>query len=60
MNLMSARGAIIPAALTFAAVLWWAGRGSSVAKLTNSRLHNSGSLCIGSWSSCTGSGNTNY
>ena len=33
---------------------------SSVAKLTNSRLHNSGSLCIGSWSSCTGSGNTNY
>jgi pectate lyase C len=33
---------------------------SSVAKLTNSRLHNSGSLCIGSWASCTGSGNTNY
>jgi len=33
---------------------------SSVARLTNSRLHNSGSLCIGSWSSCTGSGNTNY
>jgi len=31
MNLVSARGAIIPAALTFAAVLWWAGRGSSVA-----------------------------
>jgi pectate lyase C len=33
---------------------------SSVARLTNSRLHNSGSLCIGNWSSCTGSGNTNY
>jgi pectate lyase C len=33
---------------------------SSVAKLTNSRLHNSGTLCIGSWSSCSGSGNTNY
>ncbi|HKE93494.1 MAG TPA: pectate lyase [Povalibacter sp.] len=33
---------------------------SSVAKLTNSRLHSSGSLCIGSWASCTGSGNTNY
>jgi len=33
---------------------------SSVARLTNSRLRNSGSLCIGSWSSCTGSGNTNY
>ena len=32
---------------------------SSVARLTNSRLR-SGSLCIGSWSSCTGSGNTNY
>jgi pectate lyase C len=33
---------------------------SSVARLTNSRLHSSGSLCIGSWASCTGSGNTNY
>ena len=33
---------------------------SSVARLTNSRLHNAGSLCIGSWASCTGSGNTNY
>jgi pectate lyase C len=33
---------------------------SSVARLTNSRLRSSGSLCIGSWSSCTGSGNTNY
>jgi pectate lyase C len=33
---------------------------SSVARLTNSRLRNSGSLCIGSWSSCTGSGNTTY
>ena len=33
---------------------------SSVAKLTNSRLHNSGTLCIGSWASCSGSGNTNY
>jgi pectate lyase C len=33
---------------------------SSVARLTNSRLRNSGSLCIGAWASCTGSGNTNY
>ena len=33
---------------------------SSVARLTNSRLRNSGSLCIGSWASCTGSGNSNY
>ena len=33
---------------------------TSVARLTNSRLRNSGSLCIGSWASCTGSGNTNY
>jgi pectate lyase C len=33
---------------------------SSVARLTNSRLRNSGSLCIGPWASCTGSGNTNY
>ena len=31
MNLMSARGVIIPATLTFAGVLWWAGRGISVA-----------------------------
>ncbi len=33
---------------------------SSVARLTNSRLRNSGDLCIGPWASCTGSGNTNY
>jgi pectate lyase C len=33
---------------------------SSTARLTNSRLHNSGTLCIGSWASCSGSGNTNY
>lgn len=31
---------------------------SSVAKLTNSVLSNAGSLCIGKWASCTGSGNT--
>lgn len=33
---------------------------SSTARLTNSRLRNSGSLCIGKWASCTGSGNTSY
>ncbi|HKE96959.1 MAG TPA: pectate lyase [Povalibacter sp.] len=33
---------------------------SSTARLTNSRLHNSGTLCIGSWASCSGSGNTNF
>jgi pectate lyase C len=33
---------------------------SSIAKLSNSRLHNAGSLCIGSWASCTGSGNTSF
>jgi pectate lyase C len=33
---------------------------SSVARLTNSRLRNSGTLCIGPWSSCTGSGNTSF
>jgi pectate lyase C len=33
---------------------------SSEARLTNSRLRNSGSLCIGNWAVCTGSGNTNY
>jgi len=31
MQLLSTRGLIIPAALTFAAVVWWAGRGSGVA-----------------------------
>jgi pectate lyase C len=33
---------------------------SSNARLTNSRLHAAGSVCIGSWASCTQSGNTNY
>ena len=33
---------------------------SSTARLTNSQLRNSGSLCIGPWSSCTGSGNTSF
>jgi len=33
---------------------------SSNARLTNSRLHAAGSVCIGSWASCTQSGNTSY
>lgn len=33
---------------------------SSTARLTNSRLHNTRTLCIGPWQSCTQSGNTNY
>ncbi len=33
---------------------------SSTARLTNSRLHDAGSVCIGRWSSCTQSGITNY
>jgi len=33
---------------------------SSTARLTNSRLHDAGSVCIGAWASCTQSGNTNY
>ena len=33
---------------------------SSTARLTNSRLHDAGTVCIGPWSSCTQSGNTNY
>jgi hypothetical protein len=33
---------------------------NSTARLTNSRLHNAGSICIGSWRSCTSSGITNY
>jgi pectate lyase C len=33
---------------------------SSVARLTNSQLRASGSLCIGPWASCTGSGNTSF
>jgi hypothetical protein len=33
---------------------------NSTARLTNSRLHSAGSICIGSWQSCTSSGITNY
>lgn len=33
---------------------------SSTASLTNSRLHDTGTVCIGPWASCTQSGNTSY
>jgi pectate lyase C len=33
---------------------------TSTARLTNSRLHDAGSVCIGRWASCTQSGNSNY
>ena len=33
---------------------------NSEARITNSRLRNAGSICIGSWASCTSSGITNY
>jgi pectate lyase C len=33
---------------------------SSTAKITNSRLRNAGTVCIGKWASCTSSGITNY
>jgi len=33
---------------------------SSTARLTNSQLRNSGSMCIGPWRSCTGSGNSSF
>jgi pectate lyase C len=33
---------------------------SSTARLTNSRLRNAGTLCIGPWASCTGSNNTTF
>jgi Pectate lyase./Ricin-type beta-trefoil lectin domain. len=33
---------------------------NSTARITNSRLSNAGDICIGSWSSCTSSGITNY
>lgn len=33
---------------------------SSTARLTNSRLHDAGTICIGPWASCQQSGNTNY
>ncbi len=33
---------------------------SSTARLTNSQLRNTASLCIGSWASCTGSGNSTF
>jgi hypothetical protein len=33
---------------------------NSTARITNSRLHNAGDICIGEWQSCTSSGITNY
>ncbi len=33
---------------------------SSTARLTNSRMHDAGTICIGPWSSCQQSGNSNY
>lgn len=33
---------------------------TSTAKITNSRLHNAGDICIGKWASCSSSGITNY
>jgi pectate lyase C len=33
---------------------------SSIARLTNSRLRNSGALCIGPWASCTGASNASF
>ena len=33
---------------------------SSTARITNSQLRNTGSMCIGPWRSCTGSGNTSF
>jgi pectate lyase C len=33
---------------------------NSTARITNSRLHNAGDICIGSWKSCTSSGITYY
>jgi pectate lyase C len=33
---------------------------NSTARLTNSRLRNAGSICIGSWKSCTSSGITSF
>lgn len=33
---------------------------NSQARITNSRLRNAGSICIGRWASCTSSGITNY
>jgi pectate lyase C len=33
---------------------------NSTARITNSQLRNTGSMCIGPWRSCTGSGNTSF
>jgi pectate lyase C len=33
---------------------------NSTARITNSRLHNAGDICIGNWKSCTSSGITYY
>ncbi len=43
---MSARGVVIPAALMFVAVLWWAGRGSSVAPEVPDTIASAGSASV--------------
>ena len=42
MQLFSARGVLIPAALTFAAVVWWAGRGGNVTPEVSEATANPG------------------
>ena len=46
MNLMSARGVVIPAALMFVIVLWWAGRGSSIAPEVPDTIARSGTASV--------------
>ena len=51
MDLMSARSVIIPAALTFAAVLWWTGRGSPVSPEVPEHSESSGAAPVATFES---------
>ena len=53
MNLMSARGVVIPAALMFVIVLWWAGRGSSIAPEVPDTIARSGHCLLSRRSTVT-------
>ena len=46
MNLISARGVVIPAALVFVTVLWWAGRGSSIAPAVPDTIASTGTASV--------------
>jgi hypothetical protein len=56
MNLMSARGVVIPAALMFVIVLWWASRGSSIAPEVPDTIANAGTASVAALNSLGSTG----